>query len=164
MSSRVVPSAIVQVTGSLAKTSSTPDKQLRVAQAFAFPIRAWYCIGSFIGFVSLCHFLTLVCRLWRGTSQRHKPAVRTRSSDVIQYRRLPAAMMDTFRALAFRWTLPIGKSHTVNATELLLTAAYGIIVFVWSLIHCEHLDLNFLVVDFVTTATLNSNGENRVKI
>lgn len=116
--------------------SPTPiDKIIRIAQAVSFPIRAWYCIGSFIGFVSLCHFISLFYRFYFKSSA----ATASSTRDVVRYRRIPSASLSVFRALAFRWTLPIGESYTISITEIFLTGAYMAIVFTWSMVNCKSL-------------------------
>ena len=114
-------------------TSSPSDKQLRSARAVAYPIRAWYCIGSFIGFVSLCYFLGLAYRIRR----KVLPSTTSRQRGVIDYRRLPVAVMHTFRAFAFRSTVSIGRSYTLNVAELFMTAAYAAILFSWGLVNSK---------------------------
>lgn len=107
-----------------------PDRKIRIAQAVEYPNRAWYCIASFIGFVSICHFTALIYRIWWRRSTQN-----SRTRGVISYQRLPAATVNAFRALAFRWTLPIGESYTLNLAEVFLTAAYTVIIFVWALVN-----------------------------
>ncbi|RDB30109.1 Ferric/cupric reductase transmembrane component 1 [Hypsizygus marmoreus] len=114
----------------MASQTPDPDRAIRIAQAFEYPNRAWYCIAAFIGFVSVCHFVALLYRI-----QRRPLPPNAQSRGPIVFRRLPAAVMNAFRALAFRWTIPIGRSYTLNVAEVFLTAAYIVILFVWSLVN-----------------------------
>ncbi|RDB30770.1 putative ferric reductase transmembrane component [Hypsizygus marmoreus] len=107
-----------------------PDKIIRIAQAKNYPNNAWYCIASFIGFVSACHIFSLLYHRLQIPSNR-VPCTRGK----ISLRRLPAATLNAFRSFSFRWTIPIGQSYTLNVAEVFLTAAYIVIIFVWSLVN-----------------------------
>ncbi|KAF5375667.1 hypothetical protein D9615_009357 [Tricholomella constricta] len=127
--SNFVPDKVIAIT----KASQTPDpdRKLRIAQAVNYPNRAWFCVAAFIGLVSICHFLTL---FYRTTRRRRSPRTAT-PRGVASLSRLPSALMNTFRAFAFRTTIPIGGSYTLNVAEVFLTAAYTTIIFVWSLVN-----------------------------
>lgn len=106
-----------------------PDRVIRIAQAVAYKDRLWYCIACFIALVSVCHWFSVLyqtCRKLPSHSARGKASIK----------RFPAALLDVFRALAFRQTLSIGKSYTLNLTEVFLTAAYIVLLFTWSLVNC----------------------------
>jgi ferric-chelate reductase len=111
------------------------DKETPLVQLFLYPKRVWYCVGSFIGFVSLCHFLSLVYRI--SIRRNVPPPVISRQRGVIDYRRVPVAVMHTFRALAFRSTVSIGQYYTLNVADLFMTLAYTAILFSWSLVNCK---------------------------
>lgn len=96
---------------------------------------AWYSVGAFIAFVSLCHFVGLLGMIWRRVPPPTATPLHRRT--VIYYRRLPAALMHTFRVVAFRWTLSLGNSYTLNVAEIFLTAAYIAILFSWSFVNCR---------------------------
>jgi hypothetical protein len=89
------------------------DKHIRIAQSFAFPIRVWYSIASFIGFVLLCHFASLhhfwMCR---------PPCPPVHNWDVIHSWRLPGAIGDTFCVVAFQWTIGVGDFYTISLAEI----------------------------------------------
>ncbi|GLB45169.1 putative ferric reductase NAD binding domain [Lyophyllum shimeji] len=115
-----------------AKASQTPDpdRAIRIAQARNYPNRAWFCVAAFIAIVSACHFLTLLHRMAR----RKRPHPGSSRGAVSLYR-LPKATVNAFRAVAFRYTIPVGNSYTLNVAEVFLTAAYTTLVFVWSLVN-----------------------------
>ena len=103
------------------------------AQAGLYPTRAWACVGGFIAFVSLCHFVSLFSLLWRPVTP-HSSAPRNRN--VIHIQRLPVALMHTFRVIAFRWTISLGDSYTLNLAEVFMTAGYIAILFAWTFVNC----------------------------
>jgi hypothetical protein len=120
------------------------DQDRAAAQADLYPTRAWACVGGFIGFVSVYHLFSL---LWRRVPP-HSAASRNR--DVIHIRRLPAALMHTFRVIAFRWTISLGDSFTLNLAELFMTAGYITILFSWALVNCKlHLMLLLMGLSWV---------------
>lgn len=61
-----------------------------------------------------------------GRIVRHAPSIR----------RLPLAIMNAYRILAFRTTLSIGP-FSLNLAEVFLTIAYIVALFVWSFINSE---------------------------
>ncbi|KAG5642176.1 hypothetical protein DXG03_003439 [Asterophora parasitica] len=126
----VVPSKIV---AAAAKTPD-PDRTRRVALAHNNPIRAWYCVAAFIALIALFRFLALAYRTIRPRSPK---ALRPRGA--ISFYRLPSALTNSFRALAFRTMVPIGSSYAINVTEVFLTAAYATLIYTWSLAHTTSL-------------------------
>lgn len=106
-----------------------PDRVIRIAQAVAYKDRLWYCIACFLALVSICHWLSVLYQ-----TRRKIPSHSARGKASIK--RLPAALLNVFRALAFRQTLSIGKSYTLNVTEVFLTAVYIVLLFTWSLVNC----------------------------
>jgi hypothetical protein len=57
----------------------------------------------------------------------------------LSLRRLPAAIVDTLRAIVFRWSIPVplGKHYTINIMEVFLTAVYIVICFTWTMINSK---------------------------
>jgi hypothetical protein len=119
------------------------DLDRAAAQADLYPTRAWACVGGFIAFVSLCHLFSLLSLLWR-----HVPpdSAASRNRDVIHIRRLPTALVHTFRVIAFRWTISLGDSFTLNLAELFMTAGYIAILFSWALVNCKSHLMLLLVI------------------
>ncbi|KAK0203870.1 iron reductase [Desarmillaria ectypa] len=107
---------------SLAKALN-PDRDIRVARAAAYPKQYWYLIASFIALVSLCHILSMVYAYTR------------RSRDRSKVLRLSSTVVNVFRILAFRWTVPLGRSHIVNLAEIFLGVMYLTAMLTWTLIN-----------------------------
>lgn len=106
-----------------------PDRKIRIAQAVAYKDRLWYCIACFIALISVCHWFSVLYQI-----RRKIPPHSVRGK--VSITRLPAALLNVFRALVFRQTLSIGKSYTLNVAEVFLTAAYIVLIFTWSLVNC----------------------------
>lgn len=130
-----------------ATNAPTADSIIAKAQWAGHPILVWYCVASFILFLPFCRVLGLLCRHKR----RYPPLsiARPRPRGNISYRRLPAAIIHTFQALAFRWTITIGKSYTLNVTQFFITAAYMATLFTWAFVNCMQL-IHFLLLLLLT--------------
>lgn len=107
-----------------------PDKNIRNARILEYPKQALYFIASFIALVSLCHLLSLG---YRYTTRNRPPEVQRRANIAVS--RLPTALVDTFRALFFRWTIPLGSSFTLNLAELGLILGYIGVLFSWTFVN-----------------------------
>ncbi|KAF4618192.1 hypothetical protein D9613_011676 [Agrocybe pediades] len=110
-----------------------PDKAIRVARFFSYPKQAMYLIASFIALVSICHHISLVYRYARRA--RSYPATTSHRAAAPRMHRLPTALADSAKALAFRWTVPLGPSFQLNIVEVFVTAAYIAVLFTWTLIN-----------------------------
>ncbi|ETW78228.1 hypothetical protein HETIRDRAFT_120102 [Heterobasidion irregulare TC 32-1] len=114
------------------------DKARRKLLANKYPKEVWYFIACFIFLVGIGNVGS------RLLARRRQTAVPRDSEDrngpargAIAFRRLPLAVVNAYRILAFRCTVPIGNKYTLNVAELLITATYIIILFVWSLINSQ---------------------------
>ena len=106
------------------------DEDLELARSLAYPEQVIYFIVSFIALISLCHFLSM---FYHFIIRRRIHEWKSRTAASLT--RLPAAVADSFRTLAFRWTDPFGSSHELNFVEVGLTLAYIAILFTWALVN-----------------------------
>ena len=106
------------------------DKDLLNARILAYPKQVLYFIASFIALISLCHFFSIFYHFII-RKRIHEWKRRT----TVSLTRLPAAVADSFRALAFRWTVPVGLSHELNFVEVGLTLAYMAILYTWAFVN-----------------------------
>ena len=113
--------------------TSPTDEDIYDLHIASYPNRVWFCIAGVILCVTLCRFTSLLCKI-RGDTL---PLARSCTRGVVQYRRLPTAMLDAFRTIAFRWTVPISNSYTLNLAEIFLTAVYIAVLFVLALVNCK---------------------------
>lgn len=104
---------------------SALDKQLLVARADLYPKEVVWAIAGLIAVVSLFHLLNLFYNLLT------RPAKR----GAVSLRRIPLAVADVTRSVAFRWTISFGSSYTLNLAEVTLTAAYISLLFVFALVN-----------------------------
>jgi ferric-chelate reductase len=164
-----VPPSQDLATELLATTNATAiaaalDKARRRAHAIQYPKNAWIVVGSIIALVAVCHWVGL---LWTytfarrsqytsTTAQSSNNTRRSRGSNAIQWSRLPIALTNVFRVVAFRWTIPIGNDHTLNAMEIFLLCAYIAIVYTWAFVNCEY---DVLLIDIPSSGpeTLESH-------
>ncbi|KAF8155465.1 ferric reductase NAD binding domain-containing protein [Crassisporium funariophilum] len=108
-----------------------PDKAIRIARFFSYPKQVLYLIASFIALISLCHFIAAAYQY----ATRKRVYQRTDARTAVSLRRIPAAAADSFRAIAFRWTIPIGASHTLNLAEVGLTVGYIGVLLSWTFVN-----------------------------
>ena len=106
------------------------DGELKNARILAYPKQVLYFLASFIALISLCHFFSIFYRFII-RKRIHEWNKRT----TVSLTRLPAAVADSFRALAFRWTVPVGSSHELNFVEVGLTLAYMAILYTWAFVN-----------------------------
>jgi hypothetical protein len=113
---------------------SKADSHRAALQADMYPTRAWACVGGFIAFISVCHIISLFGLIGRRALPRDAAS---RNRNTIQLGRLPAAAIHIFRVIAFRWTISLGGSYTLNLAEVFMTAGYIAILFAWSFANCK---------------------------
>ena len=106
------------------------DKAMINARDFSYPIQILYFIASLIALISLCHFFTL---FYMFTTRKRVYDWKQRSA--VSLRRVPAAAVDSFRTLVFRWTVPVGSSRELNFAEVGLTLGYIAVLFSWTFVN-----------------------------
>ena len=104
--------------------SSNAESALRKARNFSYPKQILYLIAIFIALLSLCHFFSI---FYQFMTRRRAHDWKRRSA--VSLLRVPAAVADSFRTLAFRWSIPIGSSHELNLAEVATTLVYMAVVF-----------------------------------
>ena len=106
------------------------DEDLENARFLSYPKQVLFLIASFIALISLCHFFSMFYHFII-RKRIHEWKRRT----TVSLTRLPAAVADSFRALAFRWTVPVGSSHELNFVEVGLTFAYMAVLYTWAFVN-----------------------------
>ncbi|KAH9950834.1 iron reductase [Amylocystis lapponica] len=118
--------------------AAATDKTIRGKRNDTYPIEVWYFIASFVFLVAIFQHGSWVVSKF--TRRRGSPTASGRldtEAGVAAYkqsyslRRLPSAIANVYRVAAFRWTLQIGSSYTLNMAEVFVTCAYIIAVFIW---------------------------------
>jgi hypothetical protein len=144
---RLIPQNMVAALKTLANSLSsfppvslavTPnlDRAIRKARTVSYPKYVLYYIAGFIALMSLSHFLSLG---YRYATRNRASNARLRTS--ISVFRLPAALVDSLRALVFRWTVPVGSSFTLSLAELTLALCYIALLFSWTFVGSRFLEI-----------------------
>ncbi|TFK53328.1 iron reductase [Heliocybe sulcata] len=121
------------------------DKTLRVGRAKAYPKEIWWFIVCLIFTVALCHVGNLLLskiRQWRQSSSKADPEGqgRTVRRGTGSITRIPLALVNLYRVVAFRCTLQIGSSYSVCLADVFLTCTYIAIIFGWALTNTTDLE------------------------
>ncbi|KAH9918057.1 iron reductase [Fomitopsis serialis] len=127
--------------GSGQKTVS-PDKALRLARAKGYPREVWYFVACFIFLVSLFQFGSWVVNKLskRRARKTDTEAGADTSRGRFSVRNIPVAMVNAYRVIAFRLTLNIGSSYTLNMAEVFVSCAYFAALFIWEFINTTDLE------------------------
>ncbi|OJT05986.1 Ferric/cupric reductase transmembrane component 2 [Trametes pubescens] len=118
-----------------------PNRAIRGAHNKQYPREVWWFVASFIALVSICQLVSWgISKLSSGRPVRKQAgdaetAGRSNSPRRFSWRRVPLAAVNLYRVVAFRWTLEIGQSYTLNLAEVFVTAAYIIALFVWEFVN-----------------------------
>jgi ferric-chelate reductase len=125
----------------VAAKAKSQEEILRGEREDNYPLEVWYFLASFIFLVSIVNWADVAIGYLRARRQQRKLAQQlpegSNRRGSIDLSRLPLALTDTFRALSFRWTIPIGRSYSLNVMQMLLTATYIVILYTWAFIHCK---------------------------
>lgn len=127
----------------IAAVTPTPplEKAKRIARQNQSSIQIWYFLASFIFMISVINGIDIVFAYFRARRQRRRLSQASSTSlslrGSIDLLRLPLALTDTFRALSFRWTIPIGRSYSLNVMQVILTGIYIAALYSWSLINSK---------------------------
>ncbi|KAJ6487612.1 ferric reductase NAD binding domain-containing protein [Mycena sanguinolenta] len=116
-----------------AMSANNPDRTLSHARTYAYPRYVWYFLAAFIGLVSVTHFTVAFFSWVRSNS---KPTTRGPRS----FLRTPAAILNVFRTVAFRTTIPFGGAYTLNLTELFMACAYIALLFAAAFMNTTNLE------------------------
>ncbi|OSC98885.1 iron reductase [Trametes coccinea BRFM310] len=118
-----------------------PNAAIRASRIKEYPRQLWWFIASFIALVSLCHLLswgiTKVSSGLRGlqTQNGETEAGRSPAGRPLSWRRVPVAIVNAYRVVAFRYMLRFGQSYTLNLAEVFVTCAYIIAIFTWEFVN-----------------------------
>ncbi|KAH7890610.1 ferric reductase NAD binding domain-containing protein [Phlebopus sp. FC_14] len=137
-------------TTTLAAATGPTDKTIRVSRNKLYPIQAWYCIAIFlfiIGIFQWSSFLHSKFVRRRSASGADEELASSPARD-FSLRRIPVALANAFRVIAFRWTLDVGKSYTLNMAEVFITVAYIVFLYVWVFINTTDLEHHKFVLKY----------------
>lgn len=117
------------------------DKTLRATRTREYPDEVWYFLACFIGTLAIFNWGSwaiskLSSKLSKKSAMDAEGGAGA-TNQRISLRRIPSAIANAYRVIAFRWTLQIGNSYTLNMAEVFVTCAYIIAIFVWEFINSE---------------------------
>ncbi|KAH7911651.1 ferric reductase NAD binding domain-containing protein [Hygrophoropsis aurantiaca] len=121
------------------------DHDIRVPRNVLYAQEPWYCLGLFIFIIgafqwgSFLHSKFARRRQVKAEESDPESASSARARG-FALRRLPLAVVNTYRVVAFRWTLEIGESYTLNVAEVFVTAAYIIFLYVWAFMNTKDVE------------------------
>lgn len=110
----------------------------------AYPEQVWYTIAAFLFVVG---FFQWGSRIHSKFARRrhHESDEETAATNDIQYkfslRHIPLAIVNVYRVVAFRWTLEIGQSYTLNMAEVFVTVAYIALLLIYAFVNSELTEL-----------------------
>ncbi|KAH9896468.1 iron reductase [Cubamyces lactineus] len=139
----VLSSALNAVLAS--RAAANPDKTIRKARASAYPHQLWWLIASFIGFIAIIHFGSWAAEKY---SARQRPAQRPASTRRVSWRRIPLALVNAYRVVAFRWTVKFGPWRTLTLAEVFITCAYIVALYTWAFVNTTSLTGDKLNVSY----------------
>jgi hypothetical protein len=104
-----------------------------------YPYQLWYLLGCFIAAVGAFNFApAITSKILRRRSSADVEQVSSLTKRKSSLRNLPAAIVNMFRIVAFRWTLKFGESYTFNTAEVFVTVAYIVALLTWSFINSQY--------------------------
>ncbi|KZT06684.1 iron reductase [Laetiporus sulphureus 93-53] len=125
-------------------TIASEDKTIRVYLQKEYPKEVWYFVACFIFVVILGQLgswvVSRVSSRKRTNSTVDAEAGAETSLRQFSVRRIPSAIVNAYRVIAFRWTLGFGSSYTLNLAEVFVTCAYIIALFIWEFVNTTDLE------------------------
>lgn len=123
-------------------TIAKSEKAYRSYQAHTYPKQLWYFLVSFIFFIGLCQFTSFILAKYSKRRRTRSPPVDVENRQgatkhVVSLRRIPSALVNLFRIIAFRSTVHFGAGYSLNLAEVALTCIYIVALFVWTFINCK---------------------------
>jgi ferric-chelate reductase len=122
-------------------TDGSTDESLRKTRTWLYPMQAWYCISLFIFIIALFQWISFFhSKFARGRQMSYNSdpeQVSLHRLHGFSLRRIPLGLVTAYRVIAFRWTLQIGKSHSLTMAEVLVTMIYVVFLFVWAFINSK---------------------------
>ena len=139
-----------------APSPQLPDMVVFFARNQLYAKQVWWFIASFIGLVAVCQLLSWIGSKvfstavpMRQTDPEGPRTVRRREPD---WSRLPVALVNYFRVLAFRHTVDVGTFLNITAAEAFITVGYIVALFTWDFINSTFVSSFTFGVTMIDTA------------
>ncbi|KAG2072161.1 hypothetical protein BDR04DRAFT_1153676 [Suillus decipiens] len=135
----------------MSSSFSLADIDLLAEQNTEYPEQVWYTIAAFL-FVIGCFQWGLFLHSKFARRGHHGSDEETASSNGVlkkfSLRRIPLAVINFYRVIAFRWTLEIGQSYTLNMAEVVVTVAYIVLLLTYAFINATSVEGQKLDISF----------------
>ena len=118
-----------------------PNRAITADHNKQYPRQVWWFVASFITLVSLFQFASwTLSKLSTGRASDKKQEEDTEAGESpgtrsFSWRRIPLALVNAYRVVAFRCTLQFGQSYTLNFAEVFVTCAYIVAIFTWEFVN-----------------------------
>lgn len=122
--------------GSGSGSSDLGDGPVADQRSTLYPNEIWYGIALFIFILAVFNWTSILYSKLTRSARTAAPEPSARTA-ALSFRRLPLALVNAYRVIAFRWTLNIGSTLSLTGAEMMLTVAYIIYVYTWALINSE---------------------------
>ncbi|KAG2112970.1 ferric reductase like transmembrane component-domain-containing protein [Suillus discolor] len=117
---------------------SKADITILTQQLDTYPQQVWVFIGVSLSIIGCFQWGSHIHSKF-ARRRHHESDEETAPIHNIQYkfslRRIPLAIINFYRVVAFRWTLEIGKSYTLNMAEVLVTMTYIALLLTYAFIN-----------------------------
>lgn len=117
---------------------SEADINLLIDENSSYPQQVWYTLATFL-FVVGCFQWGLFLHSKFARRGHHASDEETAITNGVRHkfslRRIPLAVINFYRVVAFRWTLEIGQSYTLNMAEVFVTVAYIALLLIYAFIN-----------------------------
>ncbi|KAG1731750.1 ferric reductase NAD binding domain-containing protein, partial [Suillus lakei] len=117
---------------------SEADYTFLVDENTKYPNQVWYTLAAFlfvVGFFQWGLFLHSKFARRRHHESDEETAITNGGRHKFSLRRIPLAVINFYRVVAFRWTLEIGRSYTLNMAEIFVTLAYIALLLIYAFIN-----------------------------
>lgn len=128
-----------------------------------YPEQVWYTLAVFLFVVGCFQWGSSLHSKLAG-SRQHESDEEKVSNHVQQkfsLRRIPLALVNFYRVVAFRWTLEIGQTYTLNMAEIFVTLGYIALLFTYSYINSKSARTYVPTITYVTLITTSCSHLRR---
>ncbi|KAG2034820.1 ferric reductase like transmembrane component-domain-containing protein [Suillus americanus] len=117
---------------------SEADLTVLLQEFVTYPEQVWYTIAAFLFIVGCFQWGSFVHSKF-ARRRHYESDEETATTNDIQHkfslRRIPLAIINFYRVVAFRWTLEIGQSYTLNMAEVFVSVTYIALLLIYAFIN-----------------------------
>lgn len=128
-----------------------PNKVIRKARIAEYPKQTMYFVASIIAVACILHVSASISNFLAIRRARNKSRARPvtrgekeaqsaeggRSTQALSLRRIPLAILNFSRVVAFRVSVPTGSLSRLTLIEVILPVLYLVALLIWEFINCE---------------------------